>query len=62
MKITLRPFGIDFRSDDLKARGARLEQALGDLRLELDWARKVRVNIFRRQIGAELLMLKKQTS
>lgn len=51
MKLKLFPFSRDFRTAEQKARGQVVEQMLADAKLELEWQRRVQVNILRRQFG-----------
>jgi len=51
VKLRLFPFSQDFRTAEQKARGQVLEQMLADAKLELEWQRRVQVNILRRQFG-----------
>lgn len=48
-----RVIGItqDRRTADLKARGARLEQAFADARIEMLWRERVRANLAQRAEG-----------
>lgn len=50
MKFQLRTLA-DLRTPEQKARGNQVEQALADARVELEWKRRVQVNILRRQFG-----------
>lgn len=60
MKFRLLNFG-DHRTAEQKARGQQVEQALADARVELEWQRRVQVNILRRQFG-EVALLKRQAN
>lgn len=58
MKLRILSFA-DFRSPDAKAQYNTIEQQRADIRLELEWSRRVRANILRRQFG-ECALLKRQ--
>ncbi len=60
MKFRILPFTRDLRSPELKARGNQLQQAIADAKLELEWQRRVQVNILRRQMGTESIFKARQ--
>lgn len=60
MKLRILSFA-DHRSPEQLARYAAIEQARADVRIELEWARRVRCNILRRQFG-DVALLKRQAT